>query len=106
MILHKTVWTDGLMLNDFKLLVKENQEPLEKTAGLEDSQEKRVKENNWTRDNMKTRYVGKVAFEGIGQAGYRQKYCGRVGRDGVFWLFLLFLTPLIFPIQIASYSKL
>ena len=36
MILHKTVWTDGLMLNDFKLLVKENQEPLEKTAGLED----------------------------------------------------------------------
>jgi len=81
MNLHKTVWTDGLTMKDFKLLAKENQERLEKMVGLADSYEKRVKEeNDLTKDDMKTRYVGKVDpkkhLEELGKRGIEENIVG------------------------------
>ncbi|RPA97422.1 Mov34-domain-containing protein [Choiromyces venosus 120613-1] len=81
MNLHKTVWTDGLTMEDFKLLAKKSRERLEKMVGLADSYEKRVKEeNDLTKDDMKTRYVGKVDpkkhLEELGKPGIEKNIAG------------------------------
>ncbi|RPA97425.1 Mov34-domain-containing protein [Choiromyces venosus 120613-1] len=80
MNLHKTVWTDGLTMEHFKLLAKESRERLEKMVGLADSYEKRVKENDLTKDDMKTHYVGKVNpekhLEELGKQGIEENIVG------------------------------
>ncbi|KAL7268272.1 multicatalytic endopeptidase [Rhizina undulata] len=61
MNLHKTVWTEGLTMKDFKVSAHENQERLEKMVGLAEAYEKRVKEEtDLSKDELKTRYVGKL----------------------------------------------
>lgn len=77
MNLHKTVWTDSLTMKDFKAQAKENQERLEKMVGLAEQYEKRVKEESeLTKDQLKTRYVGKVDpkkhLEELGKIGIEE----------------------------------
>lgn len=61
MNLHKTVWTEGLMMKDFKQSDQENVERLQKMVGLAESYTKRVmEENSLTKEELKTRYVGKL----------------------------------------------
>ena len=61
MNLHKQVWTEGLQMTDFKEEKKKNEDLLQKLVGLADGYEKRVKEETeLTKDQLKTRYVGKV----------------------------------------------
>ena len=61
MNLHKTVWTEGLMMKDFKQSNQENVERLQKMVGLAENYTKRVtEENTLTKDELKTRYVGKL----------------------------------------------
>lgn len=61
MNLHKTVWTEALMMRDFKAQGEENRTRLEKMVDLADAYEKRVKEeNDLSKEELKTRYVGKV----------------------------------------------
>jgi 26S proteasome regulatory subunit N11 len=77
MNLHKTVWTESLTMKDFKSSGKENQERLEKMVGLAEQYEKRVKEeNDLTKDELKTRYVGKVDpkkhLEELGKRGIEE----------------------------------
>ena len=60
MNLHKTVWTEGLIMSDFNKDAEQNTKRLERLVGLADGYEKRVKEESeLTRDQLKTRYVGK-----------------------------------------------
>jgi len=77
MNLHKTVWTESLTMKDFKASGKDNQERLEKMVGLAEQYEKRVKEeNDLTKDELKTRYVGKVDpkkhLEELGKRGIEE----------------------------------
>ena len=59
--LHKNVWTDALEMNDFRAEGDRNQERLKKLVGLAEGYEKRVKEEmELTKDQLRTRYVGKV----------------------------------------------
>jgi 26S proteasome regulatory subunit N11 len=72
MNLHKHVWTEGLQMDDFKLEAKRNTERLQRLVGLSEGYEKRVKEETeLTKDQLKTRYVGKVDpkkhLEDVGQ---------------------------------------
>lgn len=72
MNLHKHVWTEALEMNDFKLDGEHNRSRLEKLVSLAEGYEKRVKEESeLTKDQLKTRYVGKVDpkkhIEDIGQ---------------------------------------
>lgn len=61
MNLHKTVWTEGLMMKDFKQSNQENVDRLQKMVGLAENYTKRVtEENTLTKDELKTRYVGKL----------------------------------------------
>lgn len=72
MNLHKHVWTEGLQMDDFRVEGTRNAERLQKLVGLADGYEKRVKEETeLTKDQLKTRYVGKLDpkkhLEDVGQ---------------------------------------
>lgn len=72
MNLHKQVWTEGLQMDDFRLEGSRNSERLKMLVGLAEGYEKRVKEETeLTKDQLKTRYVGKVDpkkhLEDVGQ---------------------------------------
>ncbi|KIW09347.1 26S proteasome regulatory subunit rpn11 [Verruconis gallopava] len=72
MNLHKHVWTEALEMNDFRLEAERNKDKLQKLVSLAEGYEKRVKEESeLTKDQLKTRYVGKIDpkkhIEDIGQ---------------------------------------
>ncbi|KAL1958403.1 hypothetical protein VTO42DRAFT_4504 [Malbranchea cinnamomea] len=72
MNLHKHVWTEALLMDDFKAEKQRNVERLEKLVSLAEGYEKRVKEETTlTKEQLKTRYVGKVDpkkhIEDVGQ---------------------------------------
>merc|ERR1712036_206623 len=72
MNLHKHVWTEALEMDDFRHEGERNSDKLKKLVGLADGYEKRVKEETeLTKDQLKTRYVGKIDpkkhIEDIGQ---------------------------------------
>jgi 26S proteasome regulatory subunit N11 len=61
MNLHKHVWTEALLMDDFKGEGERNNDRLQKLVTLAEGYEKRVKEETeLTKDQLKTRYVGKV----------------------------------------------
>ncbi|EOA86580.1 multicatalytic endopeptidase [Exserohilum turcicum] len=61
MNLHKHVWTEALLMDDFKGEAERNTDRLQKLVTLADGYEKRVKEETeLTKEQLKTRYVGKV----------------------------------------------
>jgi len=61
MNLHKQVWTEALQMDDFRQEGELNRERLKKLVGLAEGYEKRVKEETeLTKEQLKTRYVGKV----------------------------------------------
>ena len=61
MNLHKHVWTEALQMDDFREEGRKNQDKLKRLVGLAEGYEKRVKEETeLTKDQLKTRYVGKV----------------------------------------------
>ena len=61
MNLHKHVWTEALLMDDFKSEGERNVDRLQKLVTLADGYEKRVKEETeLTKEQLKTRYVGKV----------------------------------------------
>lgn len=61
MNLHKHVWTEALQMNDFRLEADKNVDRLKKLVSLAEGYAKRVKEETeLTKDQLKTRYVGKV----------------------------------------------
>ena len=75
MNLHKHVWTEALLMDDFKSEGERNQDRLEKLVTLAEGYEQRVKEETeLSEDQLKTRYVGKVdpkkrtlAFASLGE---------------------------------------
>ncbi|KAE9978275.1 multicatalytic endopeptidase [Venturia inaequalis] len=72
MNLHKHVWTEALEMNDFRTEGVKNQDRLKKLVSLAEGYEKRVKEESeLSKDQLKTRYVGKIDpkkhIEDIGQ---------------------------------------
>jgi len=73
MNLHKEVWTEGLESpGTFGGERKRNEEGLKRLVGLAEGYEKRVREEDeLTKDQLKTRYVGKVDpkkhIEDVGQ---------------------------------------
>ena len=61
MNLHKHVWTEALLMDDFREDGEKNKDRLQKLVSLAEGYEKRVKEETeLTKDQLKTRYVGKV----------------------------------------------
>jgi 26S proteasome regulatory subunit N11 len=61
MNLHKHVWTEALEMSDFRAEGEKNQDRLKKLVSLAEGYEKRVREESeLTKDQLKTRYVGKV----------------------------------------------
>lgn len=61
MNLHKHVWTEALTMPDFKTDGGRNEDRLKRLVGLAEGYEKRVKEENeLTKEQLKTRYVGRV----------------------------------------------
>lgn len=61
MNLHKHVWTKALMMDDFRDEGERNKDSLQKLVSLAEGYEKRVKEETeLTKEQLKTRYVGKV----------------------------------------------
>ena len=61
MNLHKQVWTEALQMDDFREEGTRNEEKLKRLVGLAEGYEKRVKEETeLTKDQLKTRYVGKL----------------------------------------------
>lgn len=61
MNLHKHVWTEALLMDDFRGEKQRNTDRLQSLVGLAEGYEKRVKEENTlTKEQLKTRYVGKV----------------------------------------------
>ena len=61
MNLHKHVWTEALLMDDFKSEGERNQDRLQKLVTLAEGYEQRVKEETeLSKDQLKTRYVGKV----------------------------------------------
>lgn len=72
MNLHKHVWTEALEMDDFRNEGAKNKDRLEQLVNLADGYEKRViEETELTKDQLKTRYVGKVDpkkhLEDVGQ---------------------------------------
>ncbi|KAL2211652.1 Mov34-domain-containing protein [Sarocladium strictum] len=72
MNLHKHVWTEALEMDDFRNEGVKNKDRLEQLVSLADGYEKRViEETELTKDQLKTRYVGKVDpkkhLEDVGQ---------------------------------------
>ena len=61
MNLHKQVWTEALTMADFHGEGERNSERLKRLVSLAEGYEKRVKEENeLTKEQLKTRYVGRV----------------------------------------------
>jgi 26S proteasome regulatory subunit N11 len=61
MNLHKHVWTEALQMNDFHEDGKKNVDSMQRLVELAEGYEKRVKEESTlTKEQLKTRYVGKV----------------------------------------------
>ena len=61
MNLHKHVWTEALQMDDFKEEGTRNVDRLQRLVGLAEGYEKRVKEETeLTKEQLKTRYVGKL----------------------------------------------
>ncbi|KAL4819198.1 JAB1/Mov34/MPN/PAD-1 ubiquitin protease-domain-containing protein [Aspergillus spinulosporus] len=61
MNLHKHVWTEALQMNDFHDECQHNVDRMKQLVNLAEGYEKRVKEETeLTKDQLKTRYVGKV----------------------------------------------
>ena len=61
MNLHKQIWTEALQMDDFREEGSRNRERLKRLVGLAEGYEKRVKEETeLTKDQLKTRYVGKL----------------------------------------------
>lgn len=61
MNLHKTVWTEALTMPDFHTEGSRNQANLTKLVSLAEGYQKRVKEESeLTKEQLRTRYVGKV----------------------------------------------
>ncbi|KAJ5103341.1 multicatalytic endopeptidase [Penicillium argentinense] len=61
MNLHKHVWTEALQMNDFHEDGHHNVEQMKQLVSLAEGYEKRVKEETeLSKDQLKTRYVGKV----------------------------------------------
>ena len=61
MNLHKRVWTEALQMDNFQEEGGWNEEKLKRLVGLAEGYEKRVKEETeLTKEQLKTRYVGKV----------------------------------------------
>lgn len=61
MNLHKHVWTEALQMNDFREDGKRNADSMQRLVELAEGYEKRVKEESTlTKEQLKTRYVGKV----------------------------------------------
>ncbi|KAK2756997.1 multicatalytic endopeptidase [Arachnomyces sp. PD_36] len=72
MNLHKHVWTEALEMNDFREEGEHNAERMKRLVSLAEGYEKRVKEETeLTKEQLKTRYVGKVDpkkhIEDVGQ---------------------------------------
>ncbi|RYP06055.1 hypothetical protein DL764_003418 [Monosporascus ibericus] len=72
MNLHKHVWTEALMMEDFRQHGCQNKERFQRLVSLAEGYEKRVKEETeLTKDQLKTRYVGKLDpkkhLEDVGQ---------------------------------------
>lgn len=72
MNLHKHVWTEALTMEDFRHQGCENKERFQRLVTLAEGYEKRVKEETeLTKDQLKTRYVGKLDpkkhLEDVGQ---------------------------------------
>jgi 26S proteasome regulatory subunit N11 len=72
MNLHKHVWTEALQMNDFREDGDRNVERMQRLVELAEGYEKRVKEESTlTKEQLKTRYVGKVDpkkhIEDVGQ---------------------------------------
>jgi 26S proteasome regulatory subunit N11 len=72
MNLHKHVWTEALQMEDFRTEGQRTKERLERLVSLAEGYEKRVKEETeLTKDQLKTRYVGKLDpkkhLEDVGQ---------------------------------------
>lgn len=72
MNLHKQVWTESLQMDDFRTQGQNNKERLDRLVSLSEGYEKRVKEETeLTKDQLKTRYVGKLDpkkhLEDVGQ---------------------------------------
>ncbi|KAK4543280.1 multicatalytic endopeptidase [Oleoguttula mirabilis] len=72
MNLHKTVWTEALTMPDFAAEGARNGENLKKLVHLAEGYEKRVREEGeLTKEQLRTRYVGKVDpkkhIEAVGQ---------------------------------------
>ncbi|KAH8174557.1 JAB1/Mov34/MPN/PAD-1 ubiquitin protease domain-containing protein [Sarocladium implicatum] len=72
MNLHKHPWTEALEMDDFRHEGCKNKDRLEQLVSLADGYEKRViEETELTKDQLKTRYVGKVDpkkhLEDVGQ---------------------------------------
>jgi len=72
MNLHKHVWTEALQMVDFREGGSKNVERLKRLVGLAEGYEKRVKEETeLTKEQLKTRYVGKLDpkkhIEDVGQ---------------------------------------
>lgn len=72
MNLHKHVWTEALLMDDFRDEGVRNTDRLQKLVSLAEGYEKRVKEETeLTKEQLKTRYVGKVDpkkhLEDVGQ---------------------------------------
>ena len=61
MNLHKHVWTEALQMNDFHEDGKKNVDSMQRLVELAEGYEKRVREESTlTKEQLKTRYVGKV----------------------------------------------
>lgn len=61
MNLHKHVWTEALTMADFRQEGVRNGDRLKRLVGLAEGYEKRVKEETeLTKEQLKTRYVGRV----------------------------------------------
>lgn len=72
MNLHKHVWTEALEMDDFRCEGERTNEQLQRLVSLAEGYEKRVKEETeLTKEQLKTRYVGKVDpkkhLEDVGQ---------------------------------------
>jgi len=61
MNLHKHVWTEALQMDDFREQGTRNEDKLKRLVDLAEGYEKRVKEETeLTKEQLKTRYVGKL----------------------------------------------
>lgn len=75
MNLHKQVWTEALQMDDFREEGSRNRERLKRLVGLAEGYEKRVKEETeLTKDQLKTRYVGKLDPKKRKPDGPQSKY--------------------------------